>query len=265
MNIFHIDWITVDIVIILLLFILLVSVRVYAYKTRWWSKNKSDVLRHNVSMLNFAHQFSPNIKDCLVINPNKNVKGSIIVLEKRKRLFFYNILVALTKMGFNVIIIRINSKFLAELYNRSKSTILDLNRFAKHLSNTLVVNTSREMPIHCIIYGFKRFSKILSKLFSLNLHSLVFLNPNNTLINKVKESTERQPKMSLKANILVIVKNRKYLGLKKNKRQISTILREIPDKYSFNVIYDAKISFRQFETIIFVRILNVLYKSLKID
>ncbi len=268
-DIFHIDWIFIDTIIIVLLFLLLFSVKFFKITHRW---------RYSFSNQALDHYYFPKaherVKNQLVLtkkwtftrNSNVNVSNYPLILVIRmnnKRKFQRILTEGLSSYGFNVINIKVKIKHSSkkvviekELINEWNSLISTVREYFNQAE--LVIKTN-----YIVLNYSKSYLSYKAILSDINNNGIILVNPNLNRQN-LKNYFDIIKEFSTNPQIYTIF-SRKSMFLLKN-RNLKIYLKEFYPQYThilkFSTIYKAKHSFKFYETIVLSIIIDIIENKL---
>jgi len=263
LDIFRLDWILIDTVIIVLLLLLLFSVKIFKEISRWrFSMSNESLKRINLKNLELnTNASSLIIKHCRIIKkiitPNKDSSKVVVILNTNsfKRKLLRNLTEGLGSYGFDIV--RIDVKI--------KSGITDYPEQDKEISVRKVISkiinqSEREKLISSSNYVVVHYSdsplQYKSILSDVNNTGIISINPK---LNKKNQSilsnlVDQEHKLNL------IFSKKSYLILKNN--SLKKFLRE---NLHYNklgtqltIIEKSRKSFKYYETILLGTILSIL-------
>ncbi len=268
-DIFHIDWIFIDTIIIVLLFLLLFSVKIFKITHRW---------RYSFSNQALDHYYFPKaherVKNQLVLtkkwtftrNSNVNVSNYPLILVIRmnnKRKFQRILTEGLSSYGFKVINIKVKIKHSSkkvvtekELINEWNSLISIVREYFNQAE--LVIKTN-----YIVLNYSKSYLSYKAILSDINNNGIILVNPNLNKQN-LKNYFDIIKEFSTNPQIYTIF-SRKSMFLLKN-RNLKIYLKEFYPQYTnilkFSTIYKAKHSFKFYETIVLSIIIDIIENKL---
>jgi len=266
-DIFQVDWITVNIIVIALLIPLLIGVKVLkeVYRWRFFFSNPSTIKRVD-SLLDINNQFSHiSIKMCTltkssVFQQEDLTKPTIIIIRRNRKLMLLKALTeAFCAFGYNVINVRLKvltkngaelmtSDIEIELHQTFSFIVLFYNQDAHLVSqNYNVIDFSKEtIPLNLLLkdYHCKNIILINPCLESYNREAyLTFLNDSN------------------KFSKIITIFSEKLNPFFKNKNVKKILLSNETFKNSkHTVIQKAKSTFRYYETLLLSIIIRYIEK-----
>lgn len=268
-DIFQIDWIFIDTIIIILLFILLFSVKIFKITHRWRYPFSNEALDHFYfpkANENLKNQLVLTKRWSLTINSSLNVSNFPLILIIRmnyKRKFQRILTEGLCSYGFNVINIKAKIKHSAkkvatekELINDWNSLISTVIEFFKQAeliikSNYIVLNLSK---------SYLSYKAILS---DTNNNGMILVNPKLNRQN-LKNYFDIIKEFSTYPQIYTIF-SRKSIFLLKN-RNLKKYLKEFYPQNTnileFSTLHKAKNSFKFYETIVLSMIIDIIENKL---
>jgi len=266
-NIFQVDWITVDIIIIVLLILLLIGVKLLkeVYRWRFFFSNPSTIRRVD-NLLDINNQFSPisikkwTLTKSSVFQQEDLTKPTIILIRRNRNLMLLKALTeAFCTFGYSVINVRLKvlskngnelmtSDIEKELQQTFSVTLMIYNQ-DNHLvsQNYNVIDFSKEiLPLNLLLKDnhCKNIILINPRLNSYNLE--VFL----TLLNDSNNISKIITIFSEKLNPFFKNKNVKKILLSN----------EIFKNSKHTIIQKAKSTFRYYETLLLSVIIRYIEK-----
>ena len=270
-SIFQIDWIFVDIIIIILLFLLLFSVKIFKMTYRWRRSFSNQALEHKCikkARENIKKQHFLTKKWCLTTNSSlkeESSKRPLILIPRTgyNRKFLRILTEGLSTYGFNVINMKVKIKHIPD--NRSFENI---------------VNDEWKPLLSALINDFKIADSLIKQKYILLNHSNSILywkyflsdsnNIGNILINpKLKKKNPLEyydifKNKPTNAQIYTIF-SRKSILILKNKHLKKFIKVNTPqriDNLKFLTIKKANYSFKYYETIVLGMIIDIIDNKL---
>jgi len=264
-DIFHLDWIFIDSIIIIILLLVLICVKIFKERSRWRSSlsnesleiftpNKLDIDLKTIHITVKNWSFIRNISF-------KGVETSkpiiFIIRTKKKRKLLYTLTEGLTSYGFNVCILNLKIRAYQE-YNSLENPIQEeirsiistlLNHFEQNKSimnsNYILINyLESEIFFNSILSDTKNFGMIL-------------INPKINSIN-IASIYDKLNQTNLESSICVIFSKKSILIMKnKNlKRFLKIVPLENNNHLRFLTLEKARKSFKHYETILLGIIVN---------
>ena len=272
-DIFRLDWIFIDSIIIILLLLLLICVKIFKERSRWRSSlsnesleiftpNKSDI---NLKSLHITVKNWSFIRNIAFKGVETSKPIIFIIRTNKTRKLLYTLTEGLTSYGFNVIILNLKIRAYQK-YNSLEnpiqeeirsiiSTLLNLFEQNKSIlnSNYILINyLESEIFFNSILSDTKNFGMIL-------------LNPKISSIN-IACIYDKLNQTNLKSPICVIFSKKSKIIMKnKNlKRFLKIFPLENNNHLRFLTLEKARKSFKHYETILLGIIVNLIEKiSLK--
>ncbi len=268
-DIFHIDWIFVDTIIIILLFLLLFSVKIFKITHRWRYSFSNQALDH----YHFpkAHE---RVKNQLVLtkkltftrNPNLNVSNYPLILVirmKNKRKFQRILTEGLCSYGFKVINIKVKIKHSSKKVVTEKELINDWNSLISTVREYFNQAELVIKPNYIVLNHLKSCLSYKAILSDTNNNGIILVNPNLNKQN-LKNYFDIIKEFSTNPQTYTIF-SRKSIFLFKN-RNLKKYLKEFYPQYTnilkFSTIYKAKNSFKFYETIVLSIIIDIIENKL---
>ena len=270
-SIFQIDWIFVDIIIIILLFLLLFSVKIFKMTYRWRKSFSNQALEHNCHKKvrkEFKNQYIFPKKWCLTTNSSlKEESGKLpLILICRtvyNRKFLRILTEGLSTYGFNVINVKIKIKHIAD-----KTTFENLvNDEWKSLISALIneFNQTKFLinPKYFLLDQSNSNIYWKHNLLDSNNMGVILINPRLNKKNSlayydiIKNNT-------INAQIFTIF-SRKSIFFFKNKHLIKLLRIITPqrnDNLKYLTIKKANYSFKYYETIVLGMIIDIIENKL---
>jgi hypothetical protein len=267
---FLIDWVFIDSVIIILLFLLLFSVRIFKNTHRWRSTYSNEALKRLAcpQMLDSVKNQSFTIKRCFLTRNSsiekENSKPVILILRSYYKRKLLTILTeGLSSYGFNVITLRIkmnksslkakSDDIITDLLNTSISTII-LN----FLKKKLIIN-----PEYLLLTHSKFKFSYNSLLLAENNIGILSINPKVTERN-IKSFFDSNHNFHHNHHLFTIFSRKSVFSFKnKNlKRFKKAFTNSKSDTEQLNILDRAKNSFKYHETLILGIIIDILKNKL---
>ncbi|MFX1364656.1 MAG: hypothetical protein ACFFCE_12780 [Promethearchaeota archaeon] len=270
-DIFQIDWIFVDTIIIILLILLLICVKIFKSTQRWRSSFS------NIALNTFFISDIPNLNTnenllvkkvvlikntSLVDKCNKN--PIILILRTHPRRRLSRILAeGIGSNGYNVILAKIKIKYYSKKKNSPEIIINELKSFL-----SIILDSYKEKGLiinqHYIILNNSRLLIPLKAILTDNKNSgLILINPkinSGILYNKITASSEKNTKMPIYA---IFSKNNFFLFPNKNLKVLqSNNFSQKLDELKIITLEKAKKSFKYYETIILGIIIDIIENKL---
>lgn len=266
-SIFQIDWITIDINIIILLILLLITVKIFkeVYRWRFFYTNTSTIQRHDTFWDN-NNQFSTIcIKKCTltvssVYQQEDAIKPTIIIIRRnRKRMLLKALTEAFITLGYSVITIQIRTltnirikKFTSEAEEELDQIIPSVVKFYHHENDI----KNKDYNVIDINQRLLPYDLLLKKS---NCKNLIVINPllkscNLEVIVKLVNNSNNYPQLItiFSENLNPIFKNKKVDKIILDKKTFRNT------KYS--VIKKAKSTFKYYETLLLSIIIRYIEK-----
>lgn len=268
---FRIDWIFIDGIIIVLLFLLLVSVRIFKSTHRWRSSFSNKALQYFIfpqTSEGVNKQFILTKKWSLIRNISLKERSStrpvIFTLRTNYKRKLLRILTeGLSSYGFNVINVRVKKKH----YGTSKilRTVV-INEFTSFISSVIDAFKKKELienPNYVLINHFRSNFPYKAVLSDVKNIGMILINPRVTLEN-IKNFYDSNDQ-SHQNNQFFTIFSKKSIFISKNKNQ----KRFLKDLYSINTnslkifsLDKAKKSFKYYETLLLGIIIDIVENKL---
>jgi len=266
-NIFQIDWISVDIIIIILLFILLLGVRLFKTIHRWRYSLSNQALEHicfSQSRKNKKNKIILTKKWCLTQNLSlkKNFNNPPLILMLRKN-FKTKLLRTLTEglstYGFKVISIKTKIKHTPNSKILEKTVIEEWKSLISNVLDDFEIRETAKNPKYVLIIHSESIIAYRQILSDSDIKGVILINPK---LNKKISSDHKYILNPCSTNAqLVLVFSRKSILVFKNKH-LKSFLKDVAlqKKNNFNYITIEKStnSFKYYETIILGMIIDII-------
>ncbi len=266
-NTFRIDWIFIDGIIIVLLFLLLVSVRIFKSTHRWRSSFSNKALEYFIfpqTSEGVNRQFILTKKWRLIRNTSLKERNStlpviFILRTNYKRKLLKILTEGLSSYGFNVINVRIKTIH----YPTSKilETVV-INEFTSFISSVIDAFKKKELienPNYLLLNHSRSNFPYKAVLSDVKNIGMILINPRVTLEN-VKNFNHGIDN-SHQNNQLFTIFSKKSIFILNNKNQ-KRFLNELhsinKSSLNFSSLNKAKKSFKYYETILLGMIINVV-------
>ncbi len=256
MNIFRLNWVLIDIIIIFLLIFLLVSVKLYKENARW-RNNISNLSLEAISLplnQNITTIQEKNVKDLRLVRNIQSKAGDnkpLIIFSKNKA---YEDLIeiltyGLASYGFSIISLKFKTK----------------TSFSLSILSEIINQKISKQYLKYILISFE-FSKPLynSVLNDSKNRGMILINPtyNKTILNTFKKVLSSD---NMK-NKLCLIYNYYSFFIFKN-RNLKKILNSLSDEESrqikLNIIQNARVLFKNYETILLGFIIQYIEERIK--
>ncbi|MFX0069790.1 MAG: hypothetical protein ACFFAO_01740 [Candidatus Hermodarchaeota archaeon] len=265
-NIFHLDWIFIDTVIIILLLVFLISVKLFKEKMRWRSKFSNSNLenykfkKNSYEVLSKTHiinEFSVTINQTL--KNERELLPTIIIFYIHKPKKVLSLLIeGLASYGFRVIKINYYKKLVS---NRHPNDAELQNKISNSISNIIDICLQKNLiknPKYYSIFNHNFFLSNSSNIHENNNIGLILLNPILYLIDKWNFSELFSSTKLVKFLIIFSKKSKFYF----NNRDLKKFLNKYPNynksKIKIIILEKSTKSFKYYETILLSMITNLI-------
>ena len=257
-GIFHLNWILIDIIIIIFLILFLLGVKIFKGLSRWrYSLSNESLIKSNTKKtIKIYHNKSALLIKNLSLTQNSKFiedalkKPTIIITRTNRKKKLAKILTeGLSSYGFNVINIHLKNyenNDQDEIYTRKTMQILTQDN--KILNNRYII----------INYG-KSYLKFKSILSDIDNIGVILINPQISKLNKknmlvIKDFNPSKNNLNIifSYSSILLFKN---LNLKRFKIKIFP---HNKDLFKFMIIEKATRSFKYYETILLSKIIFLL-------
>ncbi len=268
-DIYYIDWIFIDTIIIVLLFLLLLGVRIFKITHRWRFSFSNQALEHFEfsktqdvlkNPLVFTKKWSLTRNSSLKVN---NHPLLLIIRTNRKRKFVRILTEGLCSNGFKVINLKVQIKRKSQKVETEINLINDMNLI---ISTVIDLCKKSNLPINSnyIVLNHSKSCLSFKPILSDNTNNgIILINPK---INKqnlknyfdIIEELSSNPQIYciFSRNSIFLLKNHNLLKfIKKFYPQYSNILK-------FSAIKKAKNSFKNYETIVLGILIDLIENKL---
>ncbi len=266
-DIFQVDWITVDIIIIALLILLLIGVKVLKEVYRWrFSFSSPSTIRRVDNLLDINNQFSAiSIKKCTltkssVFQQEDLTKPTIIIIRRYRKLMLLKALTeAFCTFGYNVLNVRL--KILTK--NGMELMTSDIEKELQQTLSVILMFYNQDTYLVSQDYNVIDFSK---DIMPLNLLLKDFHCKNIILINPCLKSYNLDTLLTLlndsnKFSKIITIFSEKLNPIFKNKNVKKILLSNETFKNSKHTIMQkAKSTFRYYETLLLSVIIRYIEK-----
>ncbi len=267
-DIFQVDWILVDTIIIILLVLLLIAVKIFKEAYRWrFSLSNEFLTRTKAKSLSFNLDHPSiyikkwNLTKSKIIQEEISSKPLIFIIRTRRKQMLLKILTeGLSTYGFNVVNIWLNIKA-----DKGKSKrIRDTEREIQQILPSFFSNDNQNIRLLSQRYVVVNFDKriipnnIITK--DSNRFKLISINPRLNLANlKILQTlkTVSNPQFQL-----FIIFSERLNPFLKNRNSIKEILSDKnlknSNKFKYHTIQKAKSTFKYYETVL----LSIIIKNI---
>lgn len=267
LNIFHVDWIFWDTIIIIFLILLLIGVKIYKNSHRWrlsfsneainkhvYKNLEAEDLNINKSIKNWSLTENLNFKD------EKLIKPTIILIRTNRKRRLLNILTeGLCSYGYNIITIRLTFP-MRKIDNLSNKMILEDIRKIISLTIKYINQKVRYVNSKYIILNYSDpILLYISLLDDENNLGIIMVNPK---INKTNLELylNAQKKGNTKNQLHFVFSTKSNIAMKNlnQKRFLKKVLPKNEDNINYLTIEKARRSFKYYETILLSMIIDLI-------
>ena len=270
-DIFQLDWIFIDTIIIVLLILLLLGVKLYKLTHRWrfsFSNEALEFISYRKPPLEINNQSISTSKWTLTRNISLreeiNKKPLIIILRTNyKKRLLYILTEGLSSYGFNVINLRLKIR-LDKNNNLFDKALLDNIR---HLISTVIdffKEIDSEFNLNFLLLNYSKSSLSYTSILTDPKNcGMILINPklNNENIKNYNDIFKSSP---LNSQLYTIFSKRSIfiLNNKNLKRLLSLYNHQKEKKLNIITIKKAKYSFNYYETILLGMIISLIENKL---
>jgi len=270
-DIFQLDWIFIDTIIIVLLILLLLGVKLYKLTHRWrfsFSNEALEFISYRKPPLEINNQSISTSKWTLTRNISLreeiNKKPLIIILRTNyKKRLLYILTEGLSSYGFNVINLRLKIR-LDKNNNLFDKALLDNIR---HLISTVIdffKEIDSEFNLNYLLLNYSKSSLSYTSILTDPKNcGMILINPklNNKNIKNYNDIFKSSP---LNSQLYTIFSKRSIfiLNNKNLKRLLSLYNHQKEKKLNIITIKKAKYSFNYYETILLGMIISLIENKL---
>ncbi|TKJ18631.1 MAG: hypothetical protein CEE42_16285 [Promethearchaeota archaeon Loki_b31] len=274
-NIFRVDWILVDTIIIILLVLLLISVKIFKEAYRWrFSLSNEFLTRTTAKSLSFnldrpsIYIKKWNLTKSKVIQEEISSKPSIFIIRTHRKQMLLKILTeGLSTYGFNVVNIWLKIKA-----DKGKSkTIRDIERKIQQIIPSFLTIYNQDLHLLSQRYVVVNFDKkIIPYNFitkDSNSVKLILINPRLNLGNiKIMQTLETVSNPQFQLFIIFSERlNPFFKNRNSNKKILSNKTLKNSNKFKYHTIQKAKSTFKYYETVLLSIIIKNIDKISKLD
>ena len=267
-NIFHVDWVFVDTVIIILLFLLLISVKIFKSTHRWRLSFSNDALEYHSfpkeneneenQFIKVKHSFL--VKNCSTNKETSNLPFILILSKNLKKKIIHILTEGLSSYGFNLINIKVKIK---SNINHNQLIFEELNslitKITKYYQNKKLITKSKYILLNYSKFSFS-YRTFLTD--SKNL-GMILINPKFNIF-KIKDYHNIFDSSTPYSQLYTIF-SRKSIFLLKNKN-LKLFLEEFKkyktDKIKIITLEKANRSFKYYETLLLGMIIDLIKEKL---
>ena len=267
-DIFRVDWILVDTIIIILLVLLLISVKIFKEAYRWrFSLSNEFLTRTTAKALSFnldrpsIYIKKWNLTKSKVIQEEISSKPSIFIIRTHRKQMLLKILTeGLSTYGFNVVNIWLKIKA-----DKGKSkTIRDIERKIQQIIPSFLTIYNQDLHLLSQRYVVVNFDKkIIPYNFitkDSNSVKLILINPRLNLGNiKIMQTLETVSNPQFQLFIIFSERlNPFFKNRNSNKKILSDKTLKNSNKFKYHTIQKAKSTFKYYETVL----LSIIIKNI---
>ncbi|MFX1274000.1 MAG: hypothetical protein ACFFBP_02145 [Promethearchaeota archaeon] len=264
-DIFRLDWILIDSIIIIILLIILFGVKVFIKKTRWRNSFshiellKKKIKDHNLSRIGEFYSIRRiNLVSNLKLSKHEPIENTIITFLKNEGKKIHKLLIrGLSSYGFDVVNVNIDFKNkingLEEIYHKEALANLIIELKAILQKYKLNLNS------YTLILDSKAMFLKYSMLSSINNKALILINPkiNKFLIRKLSNILSDT---NLKQKLLIIFSKKSFFFL--NNINLKKFLKLYPDyekrDLNIKIIEKSRKLFKYYETFLLGMVIDFL-------
>jgi len=272
-DIFRLDWIFIDSVIIILLIIVLIAVKLFKERSRWRSAitnesleifqfNKSDIKVKNKNIIINDINLVSNI----LKNKAEDQYPSIFIIKTWKnRKLMYILTEGLASYGFNVIVANFKILTKSEKFNSENTHDQQNTNIFSQILNFSKQNSSLSNSNYFLINHIKQGFLYNSLISDSNNCGILLINPKFKK-RMILQLSEKLTQNEIKSNFYLIFSKKlniftKNKNIKKFKK-LSSPHQKI--SFKFHTIENAKKRFKYYETVLVAIIIDIINKiSLK--
>lgn len=270
-DIFQLDWIFIDTIIIVLLILLLLGVKLYKLTHRWrfsFSNEALEFISYRKSPLEINNQPISTSKWTLTRNISLreeiNKKPLIIILRTNyKKRILYILTEGLSSYGFNVINLRLKIR-LDKNNNLFDKALLDNIRYLISTVIDFFKEIDSEFNLNYLLLNYSKSSLSYTSILTDPKNcGMILINPklNNENIKNYNDIFKSSP---LNSQLYTIFSKRSIfiLNNKNLKRLLSLYNHQKEKKLNIITIKKAKYSFNYYETILLGMIISLIENKL---
>ncbi len=267
LDIFRLNWIFIDTIIIILLLLALVLVKIFKETFRYRSSLSNEALeciKSEKSGMNLRkYSFIDNNWSLIINKEKKNrirTKPLIVLIRTNKRKKLIHVLSeGLGSCGFNVLNLKIQSKFFSHYSTLNKSIIEEISDFLTQLIKFYKHEEFTLNPNYFLINYHKSNLSDISAISDTNNQGIILINPKlkkacNGNLHKMVNNNE------VNSSLYVIFNKKSIFNL--TNKNYKNFLREINEsKNNFlNIITleKARSSFKYYETILLGILVSII-------
>lgn len=274
-NIFRVDWILVDTIIIILLVLFLIGVKIFKEAYRWrFSLSNEFLTRTTAKTLSFnldrpsIYIKKWNLTRSKVIKEEISSKPSIFIIRTHRKQMLLKVLTeGLSTYGFNVVNIWLKIKA-----DKGKSkAIKDIEREIQQIISSHLSIYNQDLRFLIQRYVVVNFNKkiIPYNFITKNSNSvkLILINPLLNLTNlKIMQTLETISNPQFKFFIIFSERlNPFFKNRNSNKRILYNKTLKNSNKFKYHSIQKAKSTFKYYETVLLSIIIKNIDKISKLD
>ena len=271
-DIFRLDWIFIDTIIIILLLLILISVKIFKERSRWRSSLSNEALE----IVNF-NKPDVNIKSLYIVVKNwsfirnivfKGVETSktiiFIIRTNKKTRLLTTLTEGLTSYGYNVVILNLKISAYTK-FDRLENPIQKEIRSIIHTFLNLLEQKKLILNSNYILINYLESKISFNILNDTRNFGMILINPKIKNVN-IRNIYDILDQINLKSRIYVIFSKKKnFISNNKNlKRFLKIFPLESYGHLRFLTLTKVRKSFKYYETILLGIIVNLIEKiSLK--
>lgn len=271
LNIFRLNWILIDTIIIILLLLALVLVKIFKETFRYRSSLSNEALeciKSEKSGTNFSKYVYIDKNWSLIINKAKNnrnrTKPLIVLIRANKRKKLIHVLSeGLGSCGYNVLNLKIQSRFFSHYYTLNKSIIEEISDFLTQLIKFYKYEEFTLNPNYFLINYHKANLSDISAISDKNNQGIILINPKliqarNGNLHKILNNID------LNSSLYVIFNKKSFFPLSNtNYKKFLSEFNESKNNFlKIITLEKARSSFKYYETILLGILVNIIENNL---
>ncbi len=267
-DIFRVDWILVDTIIIILLVLLLISVKIFKEAYRWRFSLSNEFLTRTTAMALSFNLDRPsiyikkwNLTKSKVLQEEISSKPSLFIIRTCRKQRLLKILTeGLSTYGFNVVNIWLKTKA-----DKGKSkSIRDIEREIQQILLSFISTYNQDLHLLSQRYVVVNFDKKIIPYNSITKDSnsvkLILINPRLNLANlKIIQTLETVSNPQFQLFIIFSERlNPFFKNRNSNKKILNDKSLKNSNKFKYHTIQKAKSTFKYYETVL----LSIIIKNI---
>lgn len=268
-DIYYIDWIFIDTIIIVLLFLLLLSVKLFKRTHRWRYSFSNQALEHFNFLKtkdSFKNQLVFTKKWSFIRNSSLKERNNLLVLmisNYRKRKFMRILTEGLCTYGFNVLNLKVKINNITQKVGKRNNFKNEWNFIISTFIEFCERTNINIEPNYTVVSPSKSLISLKEIFLDDNIKGVILINPKlnkqnlKNYINVIEEISSKPQVYNIFSKYSIsLFKNYNFL------RFLRKFYLRYPDIFKFSTINKARNSFKNYETIVLSILIDIIENKL---